>query len=329
MNIVCILQCVTRDKYGMISCDRQEMPQSPSATEVNSVLVFLYTTFKSLVLGALRSLHTQNLAGRRARRLRRKRLAEKVVAHWKRFAREGIAAARARTHAVVAPRRRAFIRWRAAAAALRARRHARTADAGRCRFLAESRGITTWAAAVRASRERRLRQAAATAPPPLDQRGGVYAVRALHRWQSAVVARRSLRALERVARVHDARTRATVALDLWRGAAAVAVARRALETAALRAWAAGRLRCGLASLRHYAMRGRRLEELRSREASARRRLLALRGVGALDAAMLKAAGERDIAAEVEAGRARAALRRWRVGAEASRARATKLAEKVQ
>ncbi|CAM9507845.1 unnamed protein product, partial [Ascophyllum nodosum] len=89
---------------------------------------------------------------RRARRLRRKRLAEDVVARWKHFAWEGIAEARARTFAASAPRRRALARWRAAISTSRAS-HLRMAAAGaRRRFIVESHGLARWVAVTHEAR---------------------------------------------------------------------------------------------------------------------------------------------------------------------------------
>lgn len=91
----------------------------------------------------------------------------------------------------------------------------------------------------------------------------------------------------------------------------MSAARRGVEEAALRAWAAVRAHRGLVALRRQALRRRLSALLRSRAVAARRRLLGRRGFGAFDAALLRSAGERDVAAEAEAGRARAALARWR------------------
>lgn len=106
------------------------------------------------------------------------------------------------------------------------------------------------------------------------------------------------------------------------------MARREVETAVLRGWAAGRLRCGLAAFLRQVGRSQWSETLRARAVSARRRLLVLKGLGALDVAILRAAEERDLAAEAEAARARAALRRWQRRAEESRVRAAARAKQV-
>ncbi|CBJ26772.1 expressed unknown protein [Ectocarpus siliculosus] len=147
-------------------------------------------------------------AQQRLRRLRRKRLAEKVVAHWKDFAREGIAEARARAHASAAPRRRGLTRWRAGATALRSTRHRRTADAGRWRFLAESRGFATWLAATRATRDRRRREetaaaAAAAAKAAAAERVLTKIARSsLQRWAAWAAGRRARRDAGNEACVH-------------------------------------------------------------------------------------------------------------------------------
>ncbi|CAM9170084.1 unnamed protein product [Scytosiphon promiscuus] len=244
----------------------------------------------------------QDIAAKRARRLRRKRLAEKVVAHWKSFAREGIAEARARAHASAAPTRRALARWRAGAAALRSSRLRRSADAGRRRFIAESRGFATWAAAARANRDRRhrLQTAAARSGKPGSLRPG-----------------RSAAALS-----------AARALNVWRDFTSLRTARRGMEVAALRTWASGRLYAGLAGLRRSALKHRLDAFLIARGDAARRRLLGLRGLGALRTAVLRASGERDVAAEAVAWRARATLARWGRRVSVLRARRAILAEQV-
>lgn len=256
---------------------------------------------------------------------------------WKHFAWEGIAAARARAHASVAPGRRALVRWRAVVAASRKRALRRTADAGRRRFLAESCALAVWLKATRAARERRERLAIASAHSPerrgfgssgLSRSARARAAHAFRRWRLTVAARRSLQAAARIARTHDARVRAVSALERWRGTTVVALARRGVEAAVLRAWAAGRRRCGLASWRHYHGSAQRNQELGDRAIVARRHLLALKGFGVLNAAMLEAAGARDVAAEAEAGRVRAALRRWRRKARATCVRAVACTEQV-
>ncbi|CAM9238860.1 unnamed protein product [Ectocarpus sp. 13 AM-2016] len=144
-------------------------------------------------------------AQQRLRRLRRKRLAEKVVAHWKDFAREGIAEARARAHASAAPRRRGLTRWRAGATALRSARHRRTADVGRRRFLAESRGFAAWLAATRAARDRRRREeagAAAVAAVAAERVLTKMARSSLHRWATWASVRRARRNAGNEAYVH-------------------------------------------------------------------------------------------------------------------------------
>eukprot|EP00904_Undaria_pinnatifida_P006700 jgi/Undpi1/315/HiC_scaffold_1.g00311.m1 len=252
---------------------------------------------------------------RRARRLRRKRLAQGVVAHWKRFAMEGIADARARAHASDArTQRRALARWRRGVDEMRSRRLWSTAAAGRRRFLAESRGFSTWLAATRASRERRLLRsvaAAAAGAEALQTAAGIAAAsRGFRRWRAFATAARARRKSARCARAHDARGRATLALHRWRGHAAVAAARRGVEAAAVRAWAAGRLCFGLAALRRHAERRRLGSASRDRADRARRRLLGTRGLCTLEDAVLTRERERDIVAGVEAGRARAALLVW-------------------
>lgn len=236
-------------------------------------------------------------AQQRARRRRRKRLAEKVVARWKSFAREGIAEARARAHASTNPQRRALARWRAGAAALRSRRllHGSAAAAGRRRFLAESRGLAAWAAAARAG----------------------------------AAARRAGRDAGRVALAHRSRAVATTALHRWRGAASLAAARRGMEAAALRAWASGRVYSGLAGLRRNALKHRLDVFLLDRGVVGRRRLLGLRGFAALEAAVLRAAGDRDVDAEAVAGRVRAALALWGRRASVLRARRAVRAEQAR
>lgn len=221
-------------------------------------------------------------------------MAAKVVAHWKSFAREGIAEARARAHASTAPQRRALARWRLGAAALRSARLLRAADAGRRRFLGESRGFAAWKAAARAG----------------------------------AAARSARRASGRVARAHRSRVLATAALHRWRGAASLAAARRGVEGAALRAWASGRLYSGLAGLRRNALKHRLGLFLLDRGESGRRRLLGRKGIAALEAALLRAAGERDVVAEAVAGRARAALARWVRRASVLRARRAVRAEEA-
>lgn len=257
----------------------------------------------------------QDATLRRARRLRRKRLAQGVVAHWKRFAMEGIADARARAHASDArTQRRALARWRRGVDEMRSRRLWSTAAAGRRRFLAESRGFSTWLAATRASRERRLLRsvaAAAAGAEALQTAAGIAAAsRGFRRWRAFATAARARRKSARCARAHDARGRATLALHRWRGHAAVAAARRGVEAAAVRAWAAGRLCFGLAALRRHAERRRLGSASRDRADRARRRLLGTRGLCTLEDAVLTRERERDIVAGVEAGRARAALLVW-------------------
>lgn len=234
-------------------------------------------------------------AAQRARRLRRKALATSVVAHWKSFAREGIAKARARAHADKFPPRRALARWRAGAAALRAARLRRAADAGRRRFLAESRCLATWRAVARAS----------------------------------AAARAATRDSGRRTRAHRARVLATAALRRWREAASLATARRGMEEAALRAWASGRVYSGLAGLRRHALKHRLGLFLLDRGMAGRRRLLGRKGLAALEAALLRAGGERDLAAEALAGRVRAALARWGRRVSVLRARRAIRAEEVK
>lgn len=237
---------------------------------------------------------SQDVTAQRARRLRRKALAQKVVAHWKSFAWEGIAEARARAHASTLPQRRALVRWHRSAAALRAGRLRRAADAGRRRFLGESRGFAAWRAATRAG----------------------------------AAARRAGRESARAAAAHRSHALATAALRRWRGAASLAAARRGMEDAALRAWASGRLYSGLAGLRRNALKQRLGLFLLDRGASGRRRLLGRKGLAGLEAALLRAAGERDVVAEAVAGRARAALARWVRRASVLRARRAVRAEEA-
>lgn len=215
-------------------------------------------------------------AAQRVRRLRRKALAARVVAHWKSFAREGIAEARARAHAARSPPRRALARWWASATALRAVRLRRAADAGRRRFLAESRGFAKWGAVARAS----------------------------------AASRAASRDSGRRACAHRARVLAASALRRWRETASLAAARRGMEEAALRAWASGRVYSGLAGLRRNALKHRLGLFLLDRGLAGRRRLLGRKGLAALEAALLQAGGERDLVAEALAGRVRAALARW-------------------
>lgn len=250
-----------------------------------------------------------------------------MVAHWKRFAMEGIADARARAHTSGArAQRRALARWRGEVDKLRSRRLRRMAAAGRRRFLAESRGFAAWLAATRASRERRLLHAAAAATAvagALQTAAGSAAVsRGLRRWRAFAVATRARRNGARCARAHHARGLATLALHHWRGQAAVGTARRGVEAAAVRAWAAGRLCSGLAALRRHAERRRIGSSSHDRADRARLRLLGAKGLNALEGTVLRRAGERDIAAAVVAGRARASLRLWarRAAARAARAR---------
>lgn len=106
------------------------------------------------------------------------------------------------------------------------------------------------------------------------------------------------------------------------------MARREVEEAVLRAWAAGRLRCGLAGLLRHLGRSRRNKALGEQAVGGRRRLLAGKGLGALDFAILRAAAGRDLAAEAEAARVRAALRRWWRRAQESRVRAAARAKQV-
>ncbi|CAM9402883.1 unnamed protein product, partial [Ectocarpus sp. 12 AP-2014] len=163
-------------------------------------------------------------AQQRLRRLRRKRLAEKVVAHWKDFAREGIAEARARAHASAAPRRRGLTRWRAGATALRSARHRRMADAGRRRFLAESRGFAAWLAAMRAARDRRRREearaaAAAVAAAAAERVLTKMARSSLHRWAAWAAGRRARRDAGNEAYVHTSSLlpgKLRRAIRLWR-----------------------------------------------------------------------------------------------------------------
>lgn len=276
----------------------------------------------------------QELSNQRARRLRRKLLAKRVVAHWKNFAREGIAAARARSHASRAPQRRALARWRAAVFSLRARRVARIADTARRRFLAESRGLATWAAATRAKREHRLRREATVAGWAegaglgLSHPEGIRAAHALRRWRAELAKRRESRAAESAASAHHARRSAAVAFATWRRAVAEGADRHRVETIALKAWAKVRLRRGLAALRRHAERSRWDGTLRRRADAVRDRVLALKGLGALDTSVLTAVRLRDAAAQVEASRVRTALQRWRVAAMSSRALKTVLAEQV-
>eukprot|EP00752_Nemacystus_decipiens_P012979 g11485.t1 len=225
-------------------------------------------------------------AAQRARRLRRKTLAARVVAHWKSFAREGIAEARARAHAAKLPQRRALARWRAGAGALRSARLGRAADAGRRRFLAESRGLARWRAVARAS----------------------------------AASRTATRDAGRRARAHRARVLATLALRRWLEAASLAAARRGMEEAALRAWASGRVYSGLAGLRRHALKHRLGLFLVDRGLAGRRRLLGRKGLAALEAALMQARGEKDLIAEALAGRVRAALARWGRRASVLRAR---------
>lgn len=268
----------------------------------------------------------QDLAEQRARRLRRKRLAQKVVAHWKHFAREGIAAARARAYASTAPRRRALTRWRAAVTAARDDALRRTAAAGRRRYLAESRAVASWAAKTRAAREHRLRHNPEVGG--LDHSTAARARRALGRWRSTAEVRRSARAAERAARAHNARRRATLMLHRWRGATEVAMARREVEAAVLRAWAAGRLRCGFTALGRQVVRGRRNEEWRARAVAARRRRLASRGLSALGVAIARATAWRDRVAKADGVRARLALRRWQRRTGEAQTRTKARAEQV-
>lgn len=260
-------------------------------------------------------------------------MAQKVVEHWKQFAREGIAHARARTYAGVAPQRRALARWRSVTAAVRVRHFQRTADAGRRRYLAESRALITWAAVTRASRDRRRRSAAAVSAAAAEALrslvGRASAARALRRWRETVAARRAQLAAGRTARAHHARAQATFALYQWCGLTQVADARRGVEGAALRAWAAGRLHRGLASLKRQALKGQLEVILRDRAARTRERLLGLKGIRAFEAFLLRAAAERDVVAEAEAGRARTALRRWQREALASRMRRAARTEQVK
>lgn len=237
---------------------------------------------------------TQDAAAQRARRLRRKALAAKVVAHWKSFARQGIAEARARAHADRRPPRRALARWRAGAAALRTARLRRAADAGRRRFLAESRGFAKWRAVARAS----------------------------------AAARAASRDSARCARAHRARVLATSALRRWHEAASLAAARRGMEEAVLRAWASGRVYSGLAGLRRHALKRRLGLFLLDRGMTGRRRLLGRKGLAALEAALLRAGGERDLVAEALTGRVRVALARWVRRASVLRARKAIRAEEA-
>lgn len=158
--------------------------------------------------------------------------------------------------------------------------------------------------------------------------GRAGASRAVHLWRVEVASRRALRMAGRTARAHSARARATSALYHWSGAVVVSAARRGVEEAALRAWAAVRAHRGLVALRRHALRRRLSVLLRSRAVAARRRLLGRRGFGALDAALLRSAGERDFAAEAEAGRARAALLRWRRRAKTRKTLRAARAEQV-
>lgn len=225
-------------------------------------------------------------AQQRTRRLRRKALAARVVAHWKSFAREGIAEARARAHADNFPPRQALARWRAGAAALRSARLRRAADAGRRRFLAESRALSTWRGAARASS----------------------------------TARTASRESGRRTSAHRSRALAASAVRKWREAASLAAARRGMEEAALRAWASGRVYAGLAGLRRHALKHRLGLFLLDRGMIGRRRLQGRKGLAALEAALLRAGGERDLVAEALAGRVRAALARWGRRASVLRAR---------
>ncbi|CAM9715182.1 unnamed protein product, partial [Choristocarpus tenellus] len=85
----------------------------------------------------------------RGKRLRRKRLAEKVVTHWKKFAHEGMASIRARRHAEVKLGGHALRRWHTHATALRHERHSLAAAHARWHVLAESRTLNTWLNFVR------------------------------------------------------------------------------------------------------------------------------------------------------------------------------------
>lgn len=267
----------------------------------------------------------------RARRLRRKLLAENAVAQWKHFAREAIAEVRARAFIASAPKRRVLVRWRSAVTASRdARRLASTAVARR-RFLAESRGFSTWVAATREARKRRSYNISKVTPitETLRTRAGRARVsRVLRQWQTVVSVRRGAKSSLSVALGHCARRRATLSLCRWRSVATVAEARRRLEVAALKAWAAGRVRCGMASLTNFAAKQRCDSLLHERAANAHVRLLGLRGIRGLRVALRRTAAERDVAGKIASWQARVTLSRWRWWVGEVKARRAVRTEKV-
>lgn len=91
----------------------------------------------------------------------------------------------------------------------------------------------------------------------------------------------------------------------------MAEARTGLEVAALKAWAAGRMRCGLASLTNFAAKQRCESLWHERAANAHMRLLGLRGIRGLRVALRRTAAARELAGKIAAWQARVTLSRWR------------------